>query len=139
TQPNLWEDRGINGCADCAGDGLFATEDSNGNGTLDRNGCQPGAIGPCEGGTLYFFPAGPDPTSPTGIWHDPSEAVKVESCSVCAANDTDPNPNRSSACGPVGSRCDTEDLNGNGMMDRFKLYGVDVCSLPNASTNPACT
>ena len=135
-QPYLWEDRGIAGCADCAGDGLLATEDANGNGDLDRRGCADPTSGfPCEGGTLYFFPAGPDPSNATGVWNDPSEAVKVEPCAQCATNDTRINIK----CGTSNSACDTEDMNENGMMDRFKVYGVDVCSLPNSSTNPVCT
>jgi opacity protein-like surface antigen len=134
-QPIYWEDKGIPGCADCAGDGLYATEDSNGNGELDIQGCiDPSSGAPCEGGTLYFFPPGPDPSSTGGAWHDPSEAVKVENCAVCKANDNLPNI----TCGTANSACDSEDANGNGFMDRYKLYGVDVCSLPNAASNPAC-
>ena len=136
-QPNYWEDRGVAGSSiPSANDGLFATEDSNGNGELDTGGCPVGGIGPCEGKILYFFPAGPDPSAADGIWHDPSEAVKVDpNCAACQANNTQTNV----TCGSPGSACDSEDINGNGFMDRYKLYGVDVCSLPNASSNPTCT
>jgi opacity protein-like surface antigen len=136
-QPAYWEDRGIADGSTIigAGDGLYATEDSNGNGDLDTLGCNnPTSGAPCEGGTLYFFPAGPDPSSPTGIWHDPLEAVKVEDCATCHANDALINIR----CGTANSACDTEDANGNGFLDRYKLYAIDVCSLPNAATNPTC-
>lgn len=125
SQPNLWEDQGLtlNGgapvsgvCPTCAGDGLYATTDGNGNGSLDT--------GLGEGSTLYFFPAGPDPSNPTGngIWTNPAEAVKVQPCAVAACTST----------------VLTEDENGNGIMDRYLLYGVDVCTLPNAASNPIC-
>jgi outer membrane protein W len=134
-QPFLWEDRGMAACPTCANDGLLATEDSNGNGELDRGGCTNPANGPCEGNTLYFFPAGPDPTAANGVWHDPSEAVKVDpNCAACQAN----NNLQNITCGVAGSACDSEDLNLNGMMDRYRLYGVDVCSLPNSASNPIC-
>jgi opacity protein-like surface antigen len=135
TTPFLWEDRGFANCPTCAGDQLYATEDSNGNGELDTGGCSNPSSGfPCEGNTLYFFPTGPDPTDPGGVWHDPSEAVKVEDCAGCKLNNNLINI----TCGTANSACDSEDLNGNGMMDRFRLYGVDVCSLPNSTTNPVC-
>jgi opacity protein-like surface antigen len=134
-QPAYWEDTGIPGCIDCAHDGLYATEDSNGNGDLDTGGCNsPGSNAPCEGGTLYFFPVGPNPASADGIWNKISEAVKVEDCPTCHTNDTRINI----TCGTANSACDTEDANGNGFMDRYKLYAVDVCSLPNAASNPTC-
>src|SRR5262249_20958064 len=135
---NLWEDQGIAGCLDCKGDKLYETEDSNGNGELDRNGCGPNGDpkAPCEGGTLYVFPVGPNPNNPNGIWDSPTEAIRVEPCAQCAANDTSTDPNlTNSFCGAPHSRCDSEDANLNGMMDRFRLYGVDVCSMINASTN----
>jgi opacity protein-like surface antigen len=136
-QPIYWEDRGVAGSSIAsANDGLFATEDSNGNGELDRGGCSNPANGPCEGNLLYFFPAGPDPSAANGVWHDPSEAVKVDpNCASCQANNTLLNI----ACGSPNSACDSEDANGNGFLDRYKLYGVDVCSLPTAPSNPTCT
>jgi len=134
--PNYWEDRGVAGSSIVsANDGLFSTEDMNGNGDLDRGGCINPANGPCEGNVLYFFPAGPDPTSSTGVWHDPSEAVKVDLlCAACQAN----NDVQNVRCGTADSACDSEDANGNGFMDRYKLYAIDVCSRPDAASNPAC-
>jgi opacity protein-like surface antigen len=118
--PSLWEDQGFAGCPtpDCDTDGLIATEDSNGNGTLDT--------GPAfnEGnGTLYFFPAGPNPTPGSqGFWTDPAKAIKVVECPACANNGV----------------FDTEDVNNNRIMDRYLQWAVDVCSQPDASTNPMC-
>jgi len=115
--PSLWEDRGFGNCgATCTSDGLFATEDGNGNGTVDSNFGE-GA------GNLYFFPAGPNPNSADGFWSDPSLAVKVVNCPACANN----------------GRLDTEDVNGNRIMDRYLLWGVDVCTQPGAASNPICT
>lgn len=145
--PYYWEDRGFvvqgpkappssctydeNGMTgiSCANDGLLATEDSNGNGTLD-----PGAG---EGsGKLYFYPLGPNPNDINGRWRA-ADAVKVIDCPTCSwtnnfyDNDNDP----STEPIPV---LDTEDANNNRYADRFYSWGVDVCSLPDAATNPLC-
>jgi outer membrane protein W len=118
-QAGAWEDKGFASCPSCAGDGLFATEDSNGNGTLDT--------GVGEGtGKLYFYPEGPnpknpacsDPTQPACTW-TAADAVMTLDCT----NSTCPWANN--------GIFDTEDLNGNRIMDRFVYYGVDVCSGPN--------
>jgi len=114
--PNLWEDRGFAACGvfGCANDGLIATEDSNGNGTLDT------LLG--EGsGDLYFFPAGPNPTNPQGFWEDASQAVRVVDCPACA-----------------NGAFDTEDFNNNRIMDRYLLWAVDVCTQPGGASNPIC-
>ena len=110
----LWEDHGIAGCAGCpgtfAGDQKLETEDGNGNGLFD-----PGE----DDGNLYIFPSGPNPNRPGGAWISTDPGVQVLDCqnSTCPwAHD---------------GRMDTEDLNGNRIMDRFRYYGVDVCSLPN--------
>jgi hypothetical protein len=145
--PNYWEDRGFTtpgpnatpvDCAydhngmtgiDCSGDGLFATEDSNGNGTLD-----PGAG---EGtGKLYFYKLGPNPDDVNGRWTTPEFVVDCPSC-PWANNfyDHDNDPNPTSPALPV---LDTEDANNNRYLDRFFSWGVDVCSLPDAATNPIC-
>lgn len=132
--PNGWEDTGVSGCGQCIGDHLLATEDSNGNGTLDPN------VG--EGaGKLYLFPIGlnpnnpscSDPTHPGGSsqfckW-DVADAVVID----CTNDTICPWRNNNTF--------DTEDRNSNRIMDRFLYYGVDVCSLPGATAQntPGCT
>jgi opacity protein-like surface antigen len=116
--PALWEDRGFTACGTfgCASDGLIATEDGNGNGLLDT-----GAPYLEGSGTLYFFPAGPNPNDPQGFWTDPAQAVRVEVCAAC-----------------VNGRFDTEDVNNNRIMDRYLLWAVDICTQPGGSSNPVC-
>jgi outer membrane protein W len=140
-----WEDHGL-GCVGCdpgfAGDHFIATEDSNGNGTFDH----PPEVGQgTEGlGKLYFFPAGPNPNDPD-CFTEPA----FESAAACTWTEAD-------AIAGVGgahmidctnnavcpwrdnSTFDTEDINGNRILDRFLYYGVDVCTLPGAETNPVC-
>lgn len=159
--PDLWEDTGlaipgctiVNGHNTCqtsngpvvvGGDGFFATEDSNGNGTLDRSGCGSGGL--CEGdGHLYIYRAGykTQPTVPGGAGtpYTSADAVTTIDCSgepVCPWRDasravvpgSDPqNP----TFFPI-----SEDLNGNDIMDRFLSYGVDVCTVTGNTTNPIC-
>ncbi|HEV8201229.1 MAG TPA: outer membrane beta-barrel protein [Candidatus Polarisedimenticolia bacterium] len=141
--PDSWEDTGISGCGQCAGDHLFATEDSNGNGTLDLG------VGE-DGGKLYLYPMGPNPNSPSGAW-TAADAVQVIDCTndtICPwrgnANDfrgpgTDTNPDQDYE--EPGEGFDREDRNQNRIMDRFVYYGVDVCSLPGATpqNTPGCT
>jgi outer membrane protein W len=108
--PSLWEDQGFTACdtLGCAHDGYIATEDGNGNGTLDTGGSFN------EGnGTLYFFPAGPNPNNSQGFWTDPADAVRVVQCPACANNGV----------------FDTEDVNNNRIMDRYLLWAGDVCTL----------
>jgi opacity protein-like surface antigen len=120
TAPILWEDGGLTGCPTCAQDGLFATEDANGNRTLDT------LLG--EGtGVLYLYNAGPNQASPFGTWQS-SEMVGVIDCSATPA--TCPWIN--------GSQLDSEDRNLNGYMDRYLSWGVDICSMPGGSANPIC-
>jgi hypothetical protein len=109
-----------------AGDHLLATEDSNGNGTLDYN------LG--EGhGTLYFYPLGPkDPTNPQIHW-TAADAVNVIDCPACPWND-----GGSPTSDPLIGNFETEDRNGNTIMDRFFSYGVDVCTIMGGETNPVC-
>ena len=121
TAPNLWEDNGIFG-GTSAHDGLFATEDGNGNRTLDSDP----PIG--EGhGVLYLFNAGPNPNDPTGTWQA-GQAVGVIDCSATPA--TCPWDNN--------GQLDSEDENLNGFMDRYLSWGVDICSMPGQTGNPAC-
>lgn len=120
TAPSLWEDNGVNGCPTCVHDGLIATEDSNGNRTLDT--------GLGEGhGVLYLYPAGPNPGSASGTWLA-GQAVGVIDCTSTPA--TCPWNN--------GEFLDSEDQNLNGYMDRYLSWGVDICSLPGSQSNPAC-
>jgi len=112
--PGLWEDRGIAGCTNCpstfSGDGKLETEDGNGNGLWDPNE---------DSGALYIMPSGPNPNRVGGAWQVGDPGVTVLDCS----NSTCPWAN--------DGRFDTEDQNGNRFMDRFRYYGVDVCTLPN--------
>lgn len=118
-----WEDNGLTGCPQCAGDHLIATEDGNGNGTFDEG------VGE-DNGILYLFPAGPNPNDPdcaanpasAACQWTASDAVGMINCTQCAGNHL----------------FDTEDQNGNRLLDRFLYYGVDVCSLPGAASNPIC-
>jgi outer membrane protein W len=106
--PNFWEDNGFVGCpGGCANDGLFATEDSNGNGSVDQSAQYN------EGnGILYLFPAGPNPDDPNGLWTDPQKAVMVVDCPACVN----------------GTFLDSEDQNFNRIMDRWLLWGGDICT-----------
>jgi len=130
-----YDDNGMTGIS-CAGDGLLATEDSNGNGTLD-----PGAG---EGtGKLYFYKLGPNPDDINGRWTCPDpqhcQAEKVIDCPTCSwANNFYDNDNDPSPSSPPIPVLDTEDANNNRYADRFFNWGVDVCSLPDAATNPIC-
>jgi outer membrane protein W len=118
-----WEDRGLPSCPACAGDGLLATEDSNGNGTFD----DPSKGGTEGTGNLYFYPAGPNPNNPA--CSDPDRVAE------CRWNSTDAvmtlNCTNSTCPWANNGTFDTEDLNGNRIMDRFSYYGVDVCSGQN--------
>jgi outer membrane protein W len=122
-QPGLWEDRGLPSCPSCAGDGLLATEDSNGNGTFDDT-----THGGTEGtGNLYFYPAGPNPNNPAC-----SDPNRVAECKWTSADAVMTLNCTNSTCPWANNGVfDTEDLNGNRIMDRFVYYGVDVCSGPN--------
>jgi len=131
---NQWEDNGLFGQS--VGDHLIATEDGNGNGTYDDPTRVPGGT---EGtGKLYLFPAGPNPNDPdcaanpaaAACQWQANEAALVLDCTndtICPWRD-DPNFN-------------TEDLNGNRILDRFLFYGVDICSgIGSGQTaDPICT
>lgn len=121
--PNFWEDGGLTGCASCTHDGLLATEDGNGNRTLDP------MLG--EGaGVIYLFPAGPNPphpTDPVGGWTS-NNAVGVIDCSATPAT-----------CPWMNDGIfQTEDLNQNGYLDRYLSYGLDFCTVPANRSLPAC-
>jgi hypothetical protein len=122
-QPYLWEDIGVPAnedfhtkCPACQGDGMLETEDKNLTGALDA-ACENG-VGFCEDeGFLYELPPG----SRTFTKDQMGEAIRI-ACPGCAHN----------------GLLDTEDANGNGYLDRFLQYGVDVCTTTSAGTNPLC-
>jgi len=142
--PDPWEDVGVPGCGTCAGDHLLATEDSNGNGTLDLG------VGE-DNGILYFYPSGPnpndpfcsDPRDPRCQWNASDAVMKID-CSgdtICPWRGNARDINGDLDYDDPGEGFDREDLNGNRIMDRFLYYGVDVCSLPGATpqNTPGCT
>lgn len=132
--PNEWEDTGIFGYS--PGDHLVATEDSNGNGTMDLGQGE-------DNGVLYLYPSGPNPNDPDCVnpasqfcnWTI-ADAVGMINCPECAGNAQD--LNNDFDFNDPGEGFDTEDRNGNRILDRFLYYGVDVCSLPGAASNPIC-
>ena len=117
-QPYLWEDIGVPAnaafhelCPQCKGDGFLETEDKNMNGLLDKQ-CE-SATEPCEDeGWLYRLPPGS---------RDIDESVRI-ACPGCAHNNL----------------LDTEDANGNGILDRYLVYGVDICTTTRAVGNKLC-
>ncbi len=128
----LWEDIGVAAnahfhqlCPQCQNDGFLETEDKNGNGIMDsacdatHNFCE-------DEGWLYKLP----PAS-----KDRDESMKIF-CPACAHN-YGPGPD-----GVIGTQddvgFDTEDANGNGVLDRYLIYGVDICTTTRALDNPRC-
>ncbi len=118
-QPFLWEDIGVPAnaifhqrCPLCLGDNKFETEDKNMSGALDEV-CDPNTGVFCEDeGWLYQL----DPGS-----RHLDESVRIQ-CLPCAHNHV----------------LDTEDANGNGYLDRYLMYGIDICTTTSAGTNPRC-
>jgi outer membrane protein W len=115
----LWEDIGVPAnqhfhdlCPQCQNDGYLETEDGNLDGALDGH--------EDDGGILYKVPPCQPglPCSRTIL----DEAVRIV-CPTCANNQT----------------LDTEDANGNGFLDRYLLYGVDICTTAQGVGNPKCT
>src|SRR6266571_1776413 len=125
----LWEDIGVPAnaafhrmCPQCQGDGYLETEDKNKNGLLDQT-CQPGVPGAdfCEDeGWLYKLPPGS---------RDIDESLRM----LCPDNNGDGVPD----CAH-NQVLDTEDANGNGILDRYLVYGVDICTTTRAAGNPRC-
>jgi len=115
----LWEDIGVPANADfhtkicpaCQGDGMLETEDKNLNGSLDA-ACGPGTPNFCEdAGWLYQIPPGT---------RSIDEALRMP-CDACK-----------------NGKLDTEDVNGNGYLDRYLVYGLDFCSTPQAIGSTRC-
>ncbi len=123
-QPFLWEDIGVpenadfhTKCPQCQGDGMLETEDKNMTGALDPT-CDPNTGVFCEDeGFLYQLPPG----SRSFTKDEMGEAIRIP-CDKCAHN----------------GLLDTEDANGNGYLDRFLVYGIDICTTTAAGTNPRC-
>ena len=151
--PFLWEDRGVpanqyfqdvvcpkypDGTSMCQNSGYLETEDKNGNGALDTACEGPGGNNYCEDeGFLYRLLPGS---------RDVDEALRID-CPNCRHN-------QSSNIGPNGipenfdgirgnaddgdDGFDTEDANGNGFLDRFLVFGVDICTTPQGMGHPRC-
>jgi outer membrane protein W len=144
--PFLWEDIGVPanrsfqedvcpkfpaghpqaGQSMCRGSGFLETEDKNMSGSLDTACEGPGGFNYCEDeGFLYRLPPGS---------RDFGEMIRID-CPNCAHNNSigpDGIP------GSVDDGFDTEDANGNGYLDRFLLFGVDICTTPQGVGHPRC-
>ena len=122
------------------GDRLFETEDHDLNGSLTINS----TINENDG-IIDVYPPGPIPTfrdSANVLHQDPNEAIGHFFCPQCVPCDA----THTTGClssPPVPSSTDlvralTEDQNYNNYMDRFLLYGVDICTTPQGVGNPVC-
>ncbi|HEV8699775.1 MAG TPA: hypothetical protein VGV60_00720 [Candidatus Polarisedimenticolia bacterium] len=152
--PYLWEDYGVpanqhfqddicpeypDGTSMCRNSGYLETEDKNMNGNLDTRCDGPGGeFNYCEDeGFLYRLLPGS---------RDIDEALRID-CPLCRHNqlaNVGPNGIPENADGILGTSddgddgFDTEDTNGNGYLDRFLVYGIDICSTPQGVGNPRC-
>ncbi len=126
--PFLWEDIGVEAnrhfhediCPECQDDGYLETEDKNMSGALDDQ-CV-GGVGFCEDeGWLYKLPPGS---------RDIDESLKMPCPDLNGDGEPDCAHNHV---------LDTEDANGNGFLDRFLVYGLDICTTDRAAGNPRCT
>jgi opacity protein-like surface antigen len=144
SNPYLWEDMGGASdaadafqarCADgptrngdpisftCRGDGYFETEDKNGNGQVDDGE---------DDGVIYVLPPGSA---------DPNDRLDdlTFTCPSCIGNAMTTGGEPFVGDGKQRIRqLDTEDANNNRMLDRFLLYGIDICSTPGGAGNPLC-
>lgn len=108
---------------ECAGDGLFETEDKNGNGTLDAGE---------DDGVIYVLPPGPFNTVAERF-----DNLTFQ-CAACVGNGpSNPYTTSNNETAPL-QKPDSEDKNYNGYMDRFLYYALDLCSTPQGVGNPAC-
>ena len=131
--PYLWEDNGVGQgfiagpggiggttfhqrCPACLNDGFFETEDKNFNGTVDSGE---------DNGVIWVLPPGSS---------DPLEHIDdlTFTCPSCVGNQ----PTVPGA--PPQWQQDTEDANYNQRLDRFLLYGVDICSTTAGVGHPSC-
>jgi outer membrane protein W len=117
--PYLWEDTGITGCSwDRDGNGpggLVSCAGDQFYQTEDKN--VNGTLDPLlqeDNGVLYVLPPGS---------RDVNERISEIDCTQCDGNGT----------------LDTEDKNNNQLMDRFQLYGYDICTTADWATNERCT
>ncbi len=138
--PYLWEDLGVasnrnfqdnvcpkdaNNVSMCRGSGFLETEDKNMSGSLEAT-CTP-EFPFCEDeGWLYRLLPGS---------RDVDEAMRIE-CPNCAHN-FNPGPDMRAGT-PDDLGFDTEDANGNGYLDRFLVFGVDICTTPQGVGHPRC-
>jgi outer membrane protein W len=161
--PYLWEDYGVpsnthfqmdicprnaDGTSMCRNSGFLETEDRNMNGNLDTACDGPGGENNyCEDeGFLYRLLPGS---------RDVDEALRID-CPSCYHNQS-PNDGRDGIhgtaddvlaqnvnVGPDGipltqdDGFDTEDANGNGFLDRYLVFGVDICTTPQGVGHPRC-
>lgn len=122
----LWEDIGVAAnaafhamCPACQNDGYLETEDKNNNGLLDDRCNDTNDF--CEDeGWLYKLPPGST---------DRDESLKM----LCPDLNGDGVPD----CAH-NHLLDTEDANGNRVLDRYLVYGVDICTTTRALDNPRC-
>lgn len=147
--PYLWEDYGVPsnrhfqedicprypdgdpraGQSMCQNSGYLETEDKNMNGNLDTACDGPGgANNYCEDeGFLYRLLPGS---------RDVDEALRID-CPNCR-HDQATNVGPDGIPGTVDDGFDTEDANGNGFLDRFLVFGVDICTTPQGVGNARC-
>ena len=138
--PFLWEDMGVpanrnfqdnvcpkdaDGNSMCRNSGFLETEDKNMSGSLDPR-CDE-EFNYCEDeGFLYRLLPGS---------RDVDERMRIE-CPNCRHNFA-PGPDLvPGTLDDLGF--DTEDANGNGFLDRFLLFGVDICTTPQGVGHPRC-
>lgn len=148
--PYLWEDYGVpanqhfqddicprypDGTSMCRNSGYLETEDKNMNGSLETACEGPGGeFNYCEDeGFLYRVLPGS---------RDIDESLRID-CPNCRHNQaTNFGPDGIQDSVGVPNRhddgFDTEDVNGNGLLDRFLVYGIDICSTPQGIGNARC-
>jgi hypothetical protein len=149
--PYLWEDYGVPqnrhfqedicppypvghpqaGQSMCRNSGYLETEDRNMNGNLDTACEGPGGNNYCEDeGYLYRLLPG------TRDLGDDPELLRID-CPNCRHNQAS-NVGPDSIPGTADDGFDTEDTNGNGYLDRFLVFGVDICTTPQGVGHPRC-
>ena len=113
------------GQSKCRNSGFLETEDKNMSGSLDFNCTEEFPFCEDEGWLYRLLPGS----------RDVDEAMRIE-CPNCRHN-FNPGPDlRPGTLDDLG--LDTEDANGNGYLDRFLLFGVDICTTPQGVGHPRC-